>query len=416
MVMKDVLKKVGGQTFWQLFGKVLTSISTILLLSLISRNYGESGIGVYTLAITYLGFFFLAGDLGVNAFGIKYLDKSPIYFNKILGFRLVHNTLLVIIAIIGATIFINDQPEVFWSILFGSLAIIGSGIFVTTNLVFQSKFRYDLSVIASSISSFVVLGLVYLYTLSQVTLPYLLLAQVVGWIVCAVIGLYLVIRFISIRPIYDFEFNKNMLRTYWPVAFTLLLNVIYFRIDTFIMTFSRGIVDVGVYNLAYQFFSNALVFPTFIMNALYPLFIKAHQKSEKALLPFMLKSAVVMGSIGILGTLVTYFLSPLLIRLVAGNQGFEGSIETLRILSFSFPAFFLSAVLMWGLVTLNLNKKMLAVYVIGFATNFVLNIIYIPQYSYIAASWVTVFCEYLILLLQLVVLIRYFNQRKEGES
>jgi O-antigen/teichoic acid export membrane protein len=145
------------------------------------------------------------------------------------------------------------------------------------------------------------------------------------------------------------------------------------------------------------------------MNALYPLFIKAHQKSEKALLPFMLKSGLIMGSIGLFGTVITYALSPFLIRLVAGDLGFEGSIETLRILSFSFPAFFLSAVLMWGLVTLHLNKRMLAIYLIGLVTNFTLNFIYIPQYSYIAASWVTVFCEYLILLLQLVILIRYFK-------
>ncbi len=409
MKMQEILRKVGGQTGWQLLGKIITSISTILLLSLISRNYGEIGIGTYTLAITYLGFFFLAGDLGVNAFGIRFIEKHPIYFNKILGFRLVHSSLLVLIAIAGATIFLVDQPQVFWSIVLGSLAIIGSGVFVTTNLVFQSKLRYDLSVIASSVSSIVVLGLVYLYTLSNVTLPYLLIAQVVGWIVCAIIGLFLVIRFISIKPIYEFQFNLEMLKEYWPVSLTLLLNVVYFRIDTFIITFSRGIVDVGIYNLAYQFFSNALVFPTFIMNALYPLFIKAHQSSEKALLPFMLKSGLIMGSIGIIGTIVTYLLSPFVIRLVAGDTGFEGSVETLRILSFSFPAFFLSAVLMWGLVTLHLNKRMLAIYLIGLVTNFTLNFIYIPQYSYIAASWVTVFCEYLILLLQLVILIRYFK-------
>lgn len=409
MVMKEVLRKVSGQTGWQLLGKVITSISTLIIFSLISRNYGESGIGVYTLAITYLGFFFLAGDLGVNAYGIRFFENSPIYFNKILGFRIVHGLLLVLIAMVGSVIFLFEQPLVFWSIIFGSLAIIGSAIFVTTNLVFQSKLRYDLSVIASCLSSVVVLGIVVLFVLFQVSLPYLLIGQVFGWLLCGTIGLLLVRRYVSVKPIYEFSFNFRMMTTYWPVSFTLLFNVIYFRIDTFIMTFSRGIVDVGIYNLAYQFFSNALVFPTFMMNALYPLFVKEHKKSEKALLPFMIKSAVVMGTVGFVGTIVTYIFSPFVVRFVAGDLGFEGSIQSLKILSFSFPAFFLSAVLMWGLVTLHLNKRMLAVYVIGLIVNFALNFIYIPQYSYIAASWITVFCEYLILLLQLVILIRYFK-------
>jgi len=409
MMMKEVLKKVGSQTGWQLFGKIITSVITLILLSLISRSYGESGIGIYTLAITYLGFFFLAGDLGVNAYGIRFFEKSPIFFNKILGFRIVHALLLVIIAIAGSFIFLVEQPLVFWSIILGSFSIIGSAFFVTTNLVFQSKLRYDLSVIATIVSSIVVLAIVLLFILFQVSLPYLLIGQVIGWFICGLIGMLLVRRFVSVKPDYDFSFNLKMMTAYWPVSFTLLLNVIYFRIDTFIITFSRGIVDVGVYNLAYQFFSNALVFPTFIMNALYPLFVKVHQKSEKALLPFMIKSGLIMGTIGFIGTIVTYILSPFIIRLVAGDSGFEGSIEVLRILSFSFPAFFLSAVLMWGLVALNLNKIMLTVYVIGLVVNLILNLIYIPQYSYIAASWVTVFCEYLILLLQLVILIRYFK-------
>ncbi len=411
MKMQDLIKKVGGQTGWQLLGKLITSISTILILSLISRSFGESGIGVYTLAVTYLGFFFLAADMGINAYGIRFIEQSPVFFSKILGFRIVHSFLLGFIAVLGAFIFLADQPLVFLSILIGSLAILGSGIFVTANLVFQSKLRYDLSILASSLSSVLVLGIVVFLITFDFSLPYLLIAQTLGWIFCAGFALHLVKRFVSVSPVYDFRFNKKMVFSYWPVSLTLLLNVIYFRIDTFIISFYRGIIDVGVYNLAYQFFSNALVFPTFMMNALYPLFIKEHQKSEKALIPFLFKSGLIMGLIGFAGTVVTYLAAPFAIRLVAGDSGFDGSIDTLRILSFSFPAFFLSAVLMWGLVTLNLNKRMLVVYLIGLSLNFILNFIFIPKYSYIAASWVTVICEYVILLLQLIILLRYFNKR-----
>ena len=39
--MKNIFKVIAGQTSWQLLGKVTTSLSTIVILSLITRKFGE---------------------------------------------------------------------------------------------------------------------------------------------------------------------------------------------------------------------------------------------------------------------------------------------------------------------------------------------------------------------------------------
>ncbi|MBI2022354.1 hypothetical protein HYS97_00680, partial [Candidatus Daviesbacteria bacterium] len=72
----EKIKQIFAQSFWQVLGKAFSSISTLLVLGVISRSYGESGTGVYSLTITYLSFFFLAADLGLNAYFLPRLSES----------------------------------------------------------------------------------------------------------------------------------------------------------------------------------------------------------------------------------------------------------------------------------------------------------------------------------------------------
>jgi O-antigen/teichoic acid export membrane protein len=410
--VSELIKKVGGQTGWQILGKVISSISTLVFLSFITRHYGEEGTGVYTLAITYLGFFYLIADLALNAYALPYFEKDKKVWNNILGVRLVLSAFLIVFAFLFSLFFVSSQPIVFLAIFFGLFSIVGNAIFTTTNIAFQSKFRYDLSIIATSISSIVSLILIVSFIYWHAPLFLLTSAYTIGWILCAGISLFFVYRFVELKPFFSLTFIKKAFLSIWPVSLTLLLNVVYFRIDTFMLSYFRGIAEVGVYNLAYQFFSTALVLPTFIMNPLYPILIKYHQKSFSHFFSFILKMAIVMGGIGFMGSIVTYFLSPYVVLLVAGESGFGGSVEVLRILGFSFPAFFSSAVLMWSLVTLQLNKIMLGVYILGLLVNLILNYFFIPQHTYIAAAWITVLCEYLILFCQAIILLWYFNKQK----
>ncbi len=107
------------------------------------------------------------------------------------------------------------------------------------------------------------------------------------------------------------------------------------------------------------------------------------------------------------GTLLTLLLAPVIIHLITGGGRFSDSAASLRILSLSFPAYFISSVLMWSLVTLKKYKSMLLIYIAGLLANGVLNFIFIPRYSYIASSYITGVSEYLILALQAVILLRY---------
>ena len=103
------------------------------------------------------------------------------------------------------------------------------------------------------------------------------------------------------------------------------------------------------------------------------------------------------------GTLVTLIIAPYLINILTGG-GFLGASYSLQILSLGFPAYFLSSLLMWFLITKGKYKTTLLLYTSGCLINLILNFIYIPQYSFLAASWITVISEYLILIMQVITL------------
>ena len=404
------LLKISQQTAWQILGKIVTSLSTFIILGLVARNYGEEGTGIFTLALTYLAIFYLLSDFGFNAHVLKKVTGYPSTglgagrlqvtdeWQKLLGTRIVWSGVLVALAV-GLLPFWPFATEEFsQSVIFGSLAIIGAGVFVTCNLIFQSKLRYDLSVLASSVGTLFSLMVFAALIMQRFPTPFLLLAHLLGWMVVALLALILNRRISkTISPIFDKQYMIGLFKDSWPIAATLALNVVYFRADSFMISYFRSNSEVGIYNVAYSVFQSALVLPTFILNAYYPLMLRSFSGIK----------LIGLGLLGLasMGTLLTIILSPSIINILTG-EGFMGSTQSLKILSLGFPAYYLSALFMWIFISKGGYSKMLIIYALGLVFNLVLNLLYIPKFSFIAASWITVVSEYLILAMLAVVLWR----------
>lgn len=399
------LLKVSQATIWQVVGKIVTASTTLVVLGLISRQYGNEGLGIFTLTIAYLSFFYLAADLGFNATALLSLDKTPEIASRLLSFRLVWSLGLVILANLLAQVLPLGSRLFSESVLIGSATILFSSFSLTTNLIFQSKLRFDQSVIASVISSLYTIP-VFIYLISLgVEVKYLLLAPLSGWVVNSIIAFTLVRKFYQfqfLKP--DLSYIKSLLKDNWPIALTLLLNVVYFRLDAFILTSIKGVAEVGIYNLSYQIFQTLLVIPTFIMNGFYPLLVADFKESFQKFSTNLIKAAFGLFFLSFAGTILTLVLAPAVILILAG-ESFSASAQVLQMLSLSFPAFFVSSVLMWTMLILRKQKIMAGIYSLGLIVNIILNLILIPHYSYMGAAVVTVISEYLILGLQIAVLL-----------
>lgn len=403
----NTLLTVFKQAGWQLLGKGVSSLSTIIILGLITRNFGASETGVLTLALTYLSFFALISDFGLNVHVLPEFLKENLtsQWQKLLGMRL----LLTVFSTLLATIIVllwPGQTDLFkMTVLLGLFGIIEPGIYVTATAVFQSRLRYDLVVLANVGGVAVILLSVVGLILQKIGVPWVMLGYVAGWFVSGALALILIKKYVdSLLPIFDFSYIRKIFRESWPISLTLVLNIVYFRLDTFMISIFRNFAEVGVYNVAYQIFQTLLVVPSFIMNGYYPVMLKNFAENRLKFISQIKNATLAMFVLSILGVVFTYIFSPFVVDLITGGKGFAGSITSLRILSLAFPAFFVTSILMWTLITLRRYRLILAIYVTGLVTNGLLNLWLIPIFSYIASSWITVISEYLILVLQLIIL------------
>lgn len=403
--------KITQQTFWQIVGKIITTVSTFIVLGLIARNYGEQGTGIYTLAVTYLAVFFILADFGFNAHVLTKIQTVKFSlqaeeFKKLLGTRIIWSIFLVILSLALLPVWPFATPNFSKAIVLGSLAIIFYSIFVSTNLIFQSRLRYDLSILATSLGTLVWLILASWFIRLKFDIPFLVFSHALIWIIISIFAIFFVRNLIdTIGVKFDLRYIKKLFLTSWPIAATLGLNVVYFRADTFILSYFKGMTDVGMYNVAYQVFQSVVTLPAFIMNSFYPIMLDTY-KNQIGKFGSQIKNAVfLLFTFSLIISLITYLVSPFVIKLITGS-GFSGSVTSLQILSFGFPAYFLSALLMWVMVTKGMYRGLLIVYSLGLMVNIAANLIFIPQYSYIASSWITGISEYLILVMQVVVLWR----------
>ena len=399
------LLKISQQTLWQLLGKAVTAISTFIILGIVARSYGESGTGIFTLALTYLAIFFQLGDFGFNAHLLGQLHgdrgKLQLEWRQLLGTRLIWSVILVALAVGLLPVWPFTTNDFAKAVVFGCLAIVGSAVFTTSNLVFQTKLTFGRSVLASGLGTIFYLGLVAWLAGTKSPVAILVLAQALGWLAIGTLSLLLLKKFISnIMPIFDIRYSINLIKQSWPVAATLGLNIVYFRSDAFMIAYFRNASEVGIYNVAYQVFQIVLVLPAFIMNSYYPLMLGVLKKGQEPFNKQIKLAAMALLSLALLSTVATYYLAPWIIYVLTGG-GFAGGVESLRILSLGFPAYFVTALFIWVMVAKKRYYLMLLIYAIGLLFNLLLNFIYIPQASFYAASWTTVLSEYLILILQL---------------
>jgi O-antigen/teichoic acid export membrane protein len=222
-------------------------------------------------------------------------------------------------------------------------------------------------------------------------------------VVTALVGLYFVKKTQPVGFVWDTSQMLHLWKTAVPLGVMLLFDVIYFRADNIILTIFRSTTEVGAYGFAYKLFEFPLVFPTFFMNAVYPLMIRNSGGigDREHIRILFRKSAAVTFGISLL-CLMTGWVGAPYISLV--NEEFYASVEIFRILCLGLPVFFVTGVTLWTLIALKKQGTMVWIYACVMILNIACNYVLIPTYGSIAAAWVTVGSETFVLLCSLFLL------------
>lgn len=411
--------KLAANTLFQIVGKIISSGAAFIITILLARTYGPQGYGDFEKITAFVSLFYLMVDFGFNAIVLNKIKKQEDTKENLYGLVLATRIILGILIIFICLAIIPFLPGagsqgysgfVKLGIILVSTTIFFQGLTTTNNLLFQESLRYDKSVLASSVGYLFFLGLIYLITLYQLPLIFTLIAFILFFLIHILVSFYLTRSLVSrLSPIFNFSKILSLFKETLPFGITLVFNVIYFRSDIVLLSILKPTVDVAYYGLAYRFFEFALVFPTFFNNAFYPLLLEAKQINlEKTKNLFLIASGFLFG-IGLVAALFFFLLAPNLINLTSGS--FSQSIVSLKILSLSLPVFYLTNLFMWFLITFDKQKLLAPIYGFTMIINIVLNIYFIPHYSYLASSAITGITEGVIFLLTGYFVLKIFRNK-----
>ena len=413
--------KVAKSTLYQLIARSLTTFSNFIVILLIAKSLGSFGLGQYNKVFAFVGIFSLFVDFGLSAVFLKMGKERHLFL------------LIILRLIIASIIFILIQPIIFilpYNATFHSgfsfqekiyIEIVALVLFLyafahSLNVIFQKRQRFDLTIwpnLVWGVTSLII-GIYSFYTKN---LFLFLLATVVG------LGGYIVTAFILIKRFLNVEttrrvvstnilFVKKLFKKSLPLGITLFLNILYVRVGVLILSFLRSTTEVGIYTLAYKFFEFPLNFSTFIMSALYPIFLETYHKNKNKFSEQVKKSALYIFVFSFFVFIFSFAAAPL-IGLI--KQEFYKSILPFRILVISYPIFFLSNLLLWVIITKNKEKILPLVYGCSLILNVILNLVFIPQYGYNASAVITVISELLVLIF-FIFFLKNFKKRRQNEQ
>jgi O-antigen/teichoic acid export membrane protein len=399
-------KLIVKNTSYQIFARGVTAFFGFLITLIIARKFGVFGYGDFTKITSYVALFYLVIDFGLNAFFLQYENakfKHLFYLRMLisLGIFLLLNGLAFFLpynAVLGTGF---STAERFGIFVF-SFGIFAQSIILSASAVFQKTVNYYFYMIGTIVGSAVNLIVVLFFVYLNLPLIYILF----GFAFSSFAGALTLLYFVK-EKVWPFSLDKaftlRIMKASWPLGLMLIFNLVYFRADMVLLSILKTTQDVGIYGLAYKFFDFLIALPLFLSNAVYPFLIKAKSNRQlffgatgKYFLVFLLFSVVVM--------IPFWFISPLFTLVKAD---FAASIFPFRILLLSLPFFFTTSLLQWALITLGEQKYLMLVYFFCTLINIILNIIFIPQFSYIASATITLISEGIVFVFLLVPLLKY---------
>lgn len=388
--MNKSYSKIGFNTLIQIAGKVISVGLGFITVYLLTRYLGTEGYGNFTLAFTFVSFFSVIADFGLQTTMLRELSQEE-HHKKYKSFLFLKILLTIAASIAAAiTLFFFPYSMILKSaILIAIIAVAISNVTTSGTIIFQSRLRLDLVTYIDIITKVCTVGLIFLFIQLQLNLYYIVATVLLGNL------LGMLITFFILRGNISLSFNlaqiKNILIMSIPIGITTFLGLASFKIDTIMLSVMKSTNDVGLYSLAYKVLENLLIIWGFYMASVYPMLSKYRAKDEFGDIKSLLKNSVVIAismSVGII--FIGFLFAPFVVD-IFGGAAFKDSIPSLQILLFALPFLFINNLFTDFFFSTKANRFALNAIVLGLVSNILLNLWFIPLYGFIGASYVTVF-------------------------
>lgn len=392
----NTVNRIAKNTILILISQIITYFLGFFIIMYTARYLGASGFGILSLALSITGIFGIINDMGLSALTVRELAR-----NKSLTDKYLFNTAILkvffsiltlsLIALIVNIIGYDEQVStVVYIIAFSSVIGAFTAILIS---IFQANEKMEYVSLSNILNSIIMFLGTFIGIYYNLDILYFAELYIISSILVFIYNFSFYIWKFSLHKIkIDLNFSKTILKEAWPFGITGLSGMLYTYIDTIMLSIIEGNEVVGWYSAAYRIMLVALFIPTALNMAIFPIMSRLYVNSINSLRLMHEQYFRIMIIIGIPIGVGTTLLADKIILLVFG-PGYSESVIALQILIWTVVITFSGAAFVQLLQSINKQLLITKISIICVILNIILNMILIPQFSYVGASVATLITE-----------------------
>lgn len=369
---------------------ILTGVMGVL----IARHMGPSIFGTFNYALGVIGVAITVAMLGMRSVLVRDLATSD-EWKPLLASAISLQLLAGIISGVAASLFIGvtrslDTEILLLALTLAPLPVLTVGDTYRALLEVQGRARrivvasLSATCLASAIKAYAIVSESPLWVFGSAwTIEAVILILVLGW------GSIRGSSFRSLQRVAGFARTRALLRESWPLMLSTIAIALYVRVDIVMLGLLADDLEIGLYAAAARVSEIGYFIPVAAAAALRPHLARVlHSGDEEAYQ--RLTQRYLSGSFGvaIFGVVGALLLSDIIVEFLFGGS-FVGSADILRVHILASPFIFVGVASMQWFVDRKLTREVMNRSIIGFVLNISLNLILIPRWGAIGASFGT---------------------------
>lgn len=410
----NAIQKIAKNIGMSSVSQVVVAFFSFILLIYVARYLGEAEFGIYSFAVSFTALFVVFADIGISQFLIRDIARNKKLTSDYITNASFIKIILSIITfgLIAAIINLMNYPSNVINIvyLFGIYSILSSFAQLFQS-IFQAFEKMEYVAILTTIEKIILIcfGLLVLfwgYGLTEIAYVY-----VIASIINIILSFVLVLKKLAMPTIkLNLRQWKTLISSSIPFGLNGIFAVLFFRIDSVLLSFFKNDVAVGIYNAAYDpLLAFGYIISNVVVSAIYPVMSRYSVSSWESLEDFTVLSSKYMVLIGFPVAVACFVLADKFIELFYTGQ-FVSSVIAFQILAIFIPIRLVSNIT--GTLLTSINKQSIRTISVAMAAiiNIILNVVFIPYLSYIGASIATVISEIFLFFIYIFFINKYYKK------
>lgn len=374
-----------------LIARILSRLLALVAVVAIGNSLGDSRFGEMQTAVTYTALVGAITDIGFTALYVREGAREPAqlarYFDNVASVKLF--LVAVSLPLLAGCLWFSGIG----SLLLPSFAILvlsGYTLLLRSSLYALQRLNFEIAEIVPE--TLVILSLALLGAHFHGDTGYFLWTYAASYGFAAVYFVVVLLKLRILQPHWRLEMQlfRPWLRAGIPLAVTYVLTTVYFKIDVPILQHFRSYAEVGWYTFAYRPFEALLFIPATLRTVIFPVMSLYYRDAPNRVLASAEKFFKALAVMGWPITVGLFLLAPQYNDLL---QLYPQSADALRILGLAVVFMFVDNTFAAVLNAIDRQKAFAYVALSGLAVNVAVNLVVIPRFGYIGASWSVVVTE-----------------------